>query len=564
MTSKPGSSPEEKKDASSSRLSNASTGGATLLIGLQVGSRALTFVVNQILLRYLSPEIFGISTQLEVYSISVLFFARESLRVAIQRQPEESEGGSQPKDGKVPEGHVDARTAAGRMQAIVNLAHISVYLGVAFAVLLAAFYLKGVEGDVVILETKYFQAALKLYGLAAIWELLAEPCFVVVQHKSLYSIRARAEAVATLLRCLATCGSAIWASRNNHDLGVLPFAIGQAVYAVVLGVVYYGGVWSISSKGGFHFVLTPIFSSDASAFVFSYFSRPLLLLGASIFVQSVVKHVLTHGDTVLITALTSPAVQGTYALANNYGGLLARLVLQPIEESSRNYFGKLLSTVDGPPPKSLLLTARKNLLTLLRSYVLLSVCILAVGPTVAPLALKITAGSRWAKSGAGEVLATYCYYIPLLAINGITEAFVSSIATESEVNGQSVWMLAFSAGFAGAACFFLGFLEMGAQGLVWANVLNMAFRIVWSTAFIKSFLRRHGSNFELGETLPNPLTVTAGVAAFTVLNRLALSFDGGWFDFVKSGSVAAVFLAVVVFSERAYLLGLYKSMSGIP
>src|SRR3954470_10544401 len=71
---------------STSALS-ASAKGATFLILLQVLSRAFTFIVNQVLLRYLSPELLGLSTQLELYSISVLFFSREHIRVAVQRQP---------------------------------------------------------------------------------------------------------------------------------------------------------------------------------------------------------------------------------------------------------------------------------------------------------------------------------------------------------------------------------------------------------------------------------------------------------------------------------------------
>lgn len=238
--------------------SSSGGGGAAILIGLQVGSRALTFIVNQILLRYLSPELLGISTQLEVYSISVLFFARESLRVAIQRQTDEPQDGQDEKDQEVPAGHVDGRTAAGKTQAIVNLAHISIYLGVVFAIVLAWLYLR--YTDTIVLQTPYFHGAFKLYSIAAIWELLAEPCFVVVQHKSLIKIRGRAEAVATVLRCFMTCGSAIWASRNGIDIGVLPFALGQAVYAVSLTLIYYASVWSVSSAGGFNLRLTPIFS----------------------------------------------------------------------------------------------------------------------------------------------------------------------------------------------------------------------------------------------------------------------------------------------------------------
>lgn len=257
------------------------------------------------------------------------------------------------------------------------------------------------------------------------------------------------------------------------------------------------------------------------------------------------KHVLTQGDTILISSLASQRAQGIYALANNYGGLVARLILQPIEESSRNYFGKLLSSVDGKPSEDLVLKARTNLHTLLRSYVLLSVCVLAVGPIIAPLLLKIVAGSRWTSSGAGHVLATYCYYIPLLAINGLTEAFVSSVATESEVNRQSIWMLAFSIGFGAAAFVFLRILDMGAEGLVWANTLNMAFRIAWSSAFIASYLRRNGTQLQIGSLMPRPMTIAAAVGTYAVMAQMEGTFTGGISDIIKSGLGAGIFSMVL-------------------
>lgn len=242
-------------------LVSASIEGASLLIGLQVGSRALTFIVNQLFLRYLSPELFGISTQLEVYSITVLFFARESLRVAIQRQADTVEDGPSDENEKVPEGQVSGKTAAGRTQAIVNLAYVSIYLGTIFAVLLAWLYIRTLSsGDPTILQTPYFHESLIIFGFAAFWELLSEPCFVVVQQKSRFKIRAAAESIATLLRCLITCGSAVWAARSGRDIGILPFALGQAVYAVSLLLVYYSRTWNISSDGGFSLMPKPIYS----------------------------------------------------------------------------------------------------------------------------------------------------------------------------------------------------------------------------------------------------------------------------------------------------------------
>ena len=286
-------------------------------------------------------------------------------------------------------------------------------------------------------------------------------------------------------------------------------------------------------------------TSDPEAYYLAYISRPLYTLTLSLFAQGILKHILTQGDTLIISWLASTSAQGIYALANNYGGLVARLVLQPIEESSRNYFGKLLSS-EGTPSKPTILKARDNLQTLLRAYVLLSICVLAIGPTVAPLLLKIVAGSRWTSSGAGDVLATYCYYIPLLAINGVTEAFVSSVASEEDIKAQSVWMVLFTLCFGGAAYLFLQFLGMSAEGLVWANVLNMVLRILWSGIFVRRWLaRKGGAELRLSSLMPKPLTVAAGVGTAAVVRGLESGFTGGIFDFLETGVVAGIFLVIV-------------------
>jgi oligosaccharide translocation protein RFT1 len=235
--------------------------GAALLISLQFSSRAFTFIINQVLLRYLSLELLGISTQLELYSITVLFFARESLRVAIQRQADTPDDVSNEDRKTAPKGHVDARTAAGRSQAIVNLAYISISLGFFFAFGFAWLYLHTTPAqDPTVLETPYIRESLIIYGLAAICELMAEPCYVIAQQKARFEIRAATESTATVLRCLVTCGSTIWASRNGLDIGALPFALGQGAYAVSLSIVYYWKLWSIRSINGFSLVASPIYS----------------------------------------------------------------------------------------------------------------------------------------------------------------------------------------------------------------------------------------------------------------------------------------------------------------
>lgn len=235
-------------------------------------------------------------------------------------------------------------------------------------------------------------------------------------------------------------------------------------------------------------------TSDSTPYFLGYFSKPLCSLTLSLSLQSAVKYILTQGDSLLIASLASLRDQGAYALASNYGGLVARMLFQPIEESSRNLFAKLcaLQPKSQQPTREGIKQARDVLQDILKLYNLISLVACSLGPTLAPLLLRIVAGAKWADTGAGEVLATYCYYIPLLALNGVTEAFVAAVASNAELRGQSVWMGVFFAGFASSAYLFLGVLEMGAQGLVYANCVNMLLRIVWGLSFIRRYFRGNG------------------------------------------------------------------------
>lgn len=241
----------------------------------------------------------------------------------------------------------------------------------------------------------------------------------------------------------------------------------------------------------------------------SLFSKPLLWLVGSLFFQTGIKWLLTEGDKLLIATLASLEDQGMYALSANYGGLIARMLFQPIEISSRNLFANLCAAPSNtstkangkPAPKRSeadakdaenLQMASTTLQTIFHVYTLLSLFAFALGPTVAPILLHLVAGSRWSDSGAGEVLGTYCYYIPFLAINGVSEAFVAATASTKDLRNQSLWMGLNFAVFASSAWVFLRVCEMGAKGLVLANCVNMALRIFFNLWFIKAYFEERG------------------------------------------------------------------------
>lgn len=483
--------------------------GASLLILLQLISRLVTFVANQLLLRFLTATLLGLSAQLEVYYLSILFFARESLRVAIQRQGTNDGSATKIQDAK--------QVARRESQAVINLGYLAIVLGIFVSGGLGWMYLAYANEST--LQTPYLVQSVYLYGLAAMIELLSEPCFVLMQTRLQFGTRATAESLATFLRCIVVFGSAVLASKRQLDVGVLPFALGQLTYGTSLLLVYFISGYGLATSIGFSLLPQPV-STDGS-FLASYFYRPTMRLAGSMMAQSVVKHLLTQGDTFLISLLSTPDIQGVYALANNYGGLLARLLFQPVEESSRSYFSRLLATSsDKKPAKAVtpaVQEAKHSFQTLMRLYILLSAVIVSLGPFAAPSLLAIVAGSKWSR--AGDVLGVYCFYIPFLALNGLTESFVASVASEAEVHGQSVWMGVFSVAFAASAFVFMRVFPLGAQGLVLANIINMLCRIVWSFVFIKAFFRRNNTTVSVRSLIPGS-TVALSLSTFVTMRQL--------------------------------------------
>ena len=201
---------------------SASAKGATFMVLVQISSRALTFALNQFLLRLLSPHLMGVAVQLELYIISSLYFSRESLRIATQRR---SDGG---------------------VQAAINLSYLAIAAGLPIGALLAQVYLGTNYPNV-----PYLTTALRINQFTVMVELLSEPGFVAVQQNMLYKTRAAAEASAVILKTLATAGLVFWSHHQRIDLGVLPFAAGELVYSATLTVVYLSQTASVARLKAF-------------------------------------------------------------------------------------------------------------------------------------------------------------------------------------------------------------------------------------------------------------------------------------------------------------------------
>jgi oligosaccharide translocation protein RFT1 len=243
-------------------------------------------------------------------------------------------------------------------------------------------------------------------------------------------------------------------------------------------------------------------------------------LAANVFFQSLVKHLLTQGDIMILAALSGLEDQGIYSLASNYGGLVARIIFQPLEESSRNLFSTLMSPDEsGKLSVMQIRMAKDHLVDILHAYQLFSILILPLGPMMVPQMLHILGGRQWASPKVGDLLSIYCYYIPFLALNGITEAFVSSAASPHEIRRQTVWMGVFSACYAVASYMFLELGDLGAYGLVLANIVNMAVRTLWSFNFTTSYLHRHGEKLPASQVAIRPASFIIGALASVMMTQ---------------------------------------------
>ena len=178
--------------------------------------------------------------------------------------------------------------------------------------------------------------------------------------------------------------------------------------------------------------------------------------------QSLVKHFLTEGDKMILTWFSHLHDQGGYALAVNYGqspsllgsprlkygqiddysvgSLIARIVFQPIEETLRVFFSGINNTSKDKDPEVKMRSvaqAATALRSLLSVQVSLSLIFITFGSTYLPIFLPLLLPQQYMATSAPRILAAWVWYIPVLALNGGLEAFLSSVASPKDLNEQS-------------------------------------------------------------------------------------------------------------------------------
>ncbi|XP_059129930.1 protein RFT1 homolog [Peromyscus eremicus] len=476
---------------------------------LQVLFRLVTFVLNAFILRFLSKEIVGIvNVRLTLLYSTTVFLAREAFRRACLS------GGAQRDWSQT-----------------LNLLWLTVPLGVFWSLLLGWVWLQLLEvpdPNVV----PYYGAGVVFFGLSAVVELVGEPFWVLAQAHMFVKLKVLAESMSVILRSVLTAFLVLWLPH----WGLYIFSLAQLFYTAVLVLCYVIYLIKLlrspeSTKQQTLPVskITQLLPSITRSRAFVNWKEAKLTW--SFFKQSFLKQILTEGERYVMTFLNvlNFGDQGVYDIVNNLGSLVARLIFQPIEESFYIFFAKVLEREkDATHQKQEdVAVAAAVLESLLKLALLTGLTITVFGFAYSQLALDIYGGAMLS-SGSGPVLMrSYCLYVLLLAINGVTECFTFAAMSKEEVDRYNFTMLALSSSF--LVLSYLLTSWCGSVGFILANCFNMGIRIAQSLYFIHHYFQRSPHRPLAGLHLsPALLGVFALSGGITSVSEAFLCCEQGW------------------------------------
>ena len=471
-----------------SKLSRSFMKNTSYLVILQLVSRLLTYSTQHILFRrfMISPQTYGIlHIHLEFLYSSILFLGRESLRLTAMHKENQKQ--------------LLDRTN------LLRLGTMALPMGLITSMFLYALFVYPYR-SVYRASLMYYDLALLIYLCSAYLELAAEPAFLLMQHAYRLDIRMKVECLAAIVRSLVTL---IFLSGylGPYEHASLPLAYGQLSYSVVILMAYnLAGSRLIGTK-------LPLVNLFPEWSHLSYSCRYYLKLFTW---QSSIKLALTENDRIVLSYLSSFYDQGMYAFISNYGSLLVRLILQPIEESSRILFSKLSHS-----------KAMEQASHMIRFVTYLGCFFVAFGSNYTYVISEILIRGHeasWDKHLASELLSLYCFYIFTLGINGITEAYLSAIVRNQEMSLINYSMFLIAVIHYGASYLFIP--RWGAVGLLYANGISMVCRIVRSVWFLERY--RGTSPLSRSAFLPSPIVVICfGISWWICYSRTPETITSG-------------------------------------
>jgi oligosaccharide translocation protein RFT1 len=500
------------------------------LFAFNLLQKLVSFALNQALINLTTPEVMGMAAvQLELLLSTLLFLSREGIRLAAIRST------------------IDTSEQFHRL---VNLSCIPcILISLAVMVLVSAL-VAGYEFQ------RFDLLTVLLYCLGAWLEALGEPMYNSFQNSLQLGPQMKAETMAVFSRSVVTVFCVAYL-----QLGVRGFGIAQCSY----GLIYFMTLLSClrstplhgrirapvefipqriritSSTGNAGDPSAAVSANPTISLLAQYVEPQIVTIAVTAMGSSLLKHLLTEADKITLSLLVSNYSQGIFAVANNYGSLVARLLYLPVENASRLAFSKFAADiaknadavrtiisrsstqVDSSTERALsaemdsqMITMRlkthemKSILSRLVVAVALFGCIFPLfGLPYISVVVNILLSSTWRTPETIRTLRSYCVYLLVLGVNGISEAFVQSVASPSAFVQLNMGLCASTVVYVGVA--FVLVNRLGTSGLVWANIASMSCRILFNAYFIHTYFEYPRRNY-LQLTLEDPLTPNAMVA----------------------------------------------------
>lgn len=151
-----------------------------------------------------------------------------------------------------------------------------------------------------------------------------------------------------------------------------------------------------------------------------------------------------------------------------------------------------------------------------------------------------------------------CFFVVFLAVNGITEAYTFAAMNDKELERYNYLLVLFSVAYIGMAVILTQIF--GALGFLYANCINMSFRIIYSLWFIQNQYKGTDHEPLTGLYIPLKLVFMFLVAAvITALSELIVYPR----SIILHISIGGVCLVLIAYFLRWELKTLYEKILGI-
>ncbi|CAI4226852.1 unnamed protein product [Auanema sp. JU1783] len=427
----------------------------------QMISRVLSFGISMYLLRVVDNDILGlVNVRLMLLYDTILFLTREPIR--------------------------KANIADSSISQFVNVVWLSPLICFLISLVCMGLWAIGTSSSVPLWIFLCFP-------VSSMIESFAEPFVVYSLRFSIGSHFAISQALLVVLKRFVAFALIIFTSNTVYHLDI--FAISQIIASLLYLFYNVFKFYQYSKK---NLPELAQFQSFRSFFPTPKdgLNKEMLKSVGSLFSHSILKQLLTSGSSYVMTFtdLLSLKNQAVFDGVERLASLVARIVLAPLEENCYAEFSNHINKQSAVFKQNTDAhdSLAKKFGTILHITLVIGLVVSVFGVPYSKLAVWLYGGSLLADNGGAVLLSLYCFYILIIAINGITECFAMASMNNSQVVSHGGFLFLSATAHIGLnviLCY-----KFHAAGFILANSVNMIIRICYSW--------RHISNY-LGQSTPS-------------------------------------------------------------